>query len=96
MIVANKEKSIALANELSKKLLAIMTEELKNFDCPDDPAEQVYLGVHTVAALFARVCISIDNFGRIYGIPKMTPEIIISWINSVAKEHIELNKEIIE
>lgn len=92
MIVQDKESSITLANEISAKLLSIITEEVKNYNLSEDPAEQIYLGSHIIGSLFAKVALALEGYGKIYNIPKLTTDTISDWINVIAKENIKLNK----
>src|SRR5260221_11266 len=91
MIVENKLNSLEKANDISSKLLSFITEETKNFDCSDDPAEQIYLGCHIAGNLIAKICISLQGYGKIYGINKMTSDFTLQYISSIAKEHIDIN-----
>lgn len=96
MIVANKEASIEKANEISHKLLSVITEESKDFKCEDDPAEQIYLGCHVIGSLMAKICLSLKNYGDIYGIPSLTTESISEWITTISDEHIKANMEMMK
>jgi len=92
MIVQDKEASITLANQISAKLLSIITDEIKSFNISEDPAEQIYLGSHIIGSLFAKVAIALEGYGKIYNIPSLNTESISDWINLIAKENIKLNK----
>jgi histidinol dehydrogenase len=96
MIVADKVASLEKANEIASKLLSLIIEESKKFNCDDDPAEQIYLGCHIIGSLLAKLSISLENFGKIYAIPNMTTKSINEWINLIAGEHILINKELSE
>ena len=94
MIVSDKKATLDKANELSSKIIYLITEETKNFVCEDDPAEQIYLGCHVVGNLLAKISVSLENYGTIYGITGLTCDSISDWINLISREHIKLNKEI--
>lgn len=96
MIVANKEATLEKANEISSKIISLMTEETKSFACDDDPAEQIYLGCHIVGSLLAKISLSLKNYADIYGIPSLTIESVIEWINLISNEHIKVNKEMMK
>lgn len=91
MIVADKEASIEKANEISHKLLSLITDEAKDFKCEDDPAENIYLVIHTVGSLMSKVAIALQGYGEIYGIEKLLPETSIEWISAISREHINAN-----
>jgi hypothetical protein len=92
MIVENKELTIEKANDISSKLILMISSESKSFVCEDDPAEQIYLGCHILGSLLAKVCISLEGYGQIYGIKNLNKESIMEWINKIANENIGLNK----
>lgn len=93
MIVKDREKSIATAHSISGDLLEMITKELKDFSGEDDPAEQIYLGLHTIGSLLARMCISIRNYGEVYNIENLNIEAIKGWIDIIFKEYIKLNEK---
>jgi hypothetical protein len=92
MIVKDKESTINLANQISSKLLSIITEEIKTLNISEDPAEQIYLGSHIVGSLFSKVVLALEGYGKIYNIGGLNADSIYDWINVIAKENIELNK----
>lgn len=92
MIVEDKIATIEKANEISKRLMEVISEESKNFNDADDPAEQIYLGCHIIGNLLAKICISLETYGQIYSINNLNCESISKWINVIANEHVELNK----
>jgi hypothetical protein len=94
MIVADKEKSLKKADEIAIKILDLITEETKDFQCEDDPAEHSYLAVHAMGNIIARICMSLEGYGNIYGIPNMTSDAIQSWIHIISNEYLKINKEL--
>lgn len=96
MIVANKEATLEKANDISSKIISLITEETKSFDCEDDPAEQIYLACHIVGSLLAKISISLKNYADIYGIDSLTYNSVSEWINTIANEHIKVNEGIIK
>jgi hypothetical protein len=90
-IVENKEASLNKANEIASKLITFISTEMKSFECEDDPAEQIYVGVHTVGILIAKLCFSLNEYGKIYGIPKLTVKAVHEWVAEIAKENIKQN-----
>lgn len=95
MIVANKEKSLEKANDIARQIIKFIGEETKNFDCEDDPAEQIYLACHIMGNLLAKTCISLESYGKIYGISNLTYASISEWINVIASENIKLNTNLL-
>lgn len=93
MIIKDKQKSTELANEISHRLMDVIKEECDKFKCDDDPVEYIYLLNHIIANLMARICIGIDGYSKIYNIEILTIPILIDWINTIALEHIEINKK---
>jgi len=94
MIVRDKAASLAKANEVTGKILAIITNESKDFITEDDPSENIYLAIHILGNLFAKVCISLEGFGKIYNIPNLTSESIKEWIDVVVLEYLKINETI--
>jgi len=93
MIVKDKQSTIVKANEVSTKLIEKMNALTIDFDCDDDPAEQIYLACHIVGSLTAKICLSLHGYGKTYGIPKMNYNNINDWIESITKEYIRSNKK---
>lgn len=92
MIVKNKEASICKANEMATKLLGLIVKESQQFNCEDDPAEQIYLGIHCIGNLIAKICISIEGYSKIYGIPNSEPDYIKECINDITNEYLKINR----
>jgi|ERR1044071_3083898 hypothetical protein len=93
MIVSNKETSISKANELSGELIELIGKRCMEHQGDDDPAENVYLFVHTIGLLNTKVCIALQNYSYVYGIDKMTKETIFDWIKTLTSEYMANHKE---
>lgn len=93
MIVENKEATLNKANEISSKLLKIIIEDTKDFNCEDDPAEQIYLISHVIGNLLAKSCLSLEEYGKIYGIENLTYDSILEWITLITKEMIQVKNK---
>jgi hypothetical protein len=93
MIIADKKATIAKADEVAIKILSLITDEVKNFKCDDDPAEHAYLTMHIIGNLTSRICLILEGYSHVYGIEKMMVDSIHSWITEIAKEHIKFNKK---
>ncbi len=91
MIVANQQQSIEYASEITNKLIHTINEETKKFNDEGDAAETIYLIVHTIGILNAKICLSLVEFAKIYGF-EVTIEQIRSWIELITTENISLNK----
>lgn len=92
MIVENKEETLKKANEVSTKILSLIIKETKDFFCDDDPAEQIYLGCHIVGGLLTKMCISLEEYGKIYGIPNLDIKKVKEFINTISDEYIIVKK----
>lgn len=95
MIVENKTATLDKANDISNKLINLMIAEMKDFNCDDDPAEHIYLALHILGNIVAKISFSLKNYGDIYGIDNLTSNAIISWITTISNEIILANKELI-
>ena len=93
MIVENKELTLNKANEIASKLLKIIIEDTKDFNCQDDPAEQIYLISHIIGNLLNKSCLSLEEYGKIYGIENLTFESILEWITLITKEIVKVGKK---
>lgn len=97
MIVANKMASTEKANEVSKKLLSIIIDELNKFQCEDDPAENIYYVLHIGGIFVAKIALVLKNYGiETHGIEKLNSEISIKLISDIANEHIKANMEMMK
>ncbi len=93
-VVADKQRSILKADEVSAKIINIIMEETRDYPCDDDPAEQIYLATHIMGSLLAKISISLESYGKTFGIPNLTCEYMGGWINKIAEEHIKANWEL--
>lgn len=93
MIVEDKLKTIEKAKEISSKFFKIINDEVKEFKCDDDPAEQMYLASHIAGIFLSQVCVAMDSYGKIYGIPNLNFSVVKEWINIIADENIKLNSK---
>jgi hypothetical protein len=93
MIVKDKEETIARAIKLSEDLMNYVAKRCleSSSDNDDDPAEHIYMSVHAIACLCTRLSLTLAEYGKIYGIEKMTPKQIFAWISEIACEHITYN-----
>lgn len=91
MIVRDKQATIEKANEIAGILMKRMQKEARTFKCDDDPAEQVYLAVHTMGNLIYRICFTLGGYGETYNITGLTPEIVHDWIIAIFKEYLTQN-----
>lgn len=96
VVVPDKESIIEKANEISKKIISLMYDEIQHFSCDDSPSEQIYLYSHVLGNLLAKISIALDNYSRINSIQNLTYTKIIEFINEISAEHIELNKGMID
>lgn len=92
MIVENQTATIERANEISNQLTSVINKEVKKF-VNNDPAEHIYLICHTAANFLARMCLTLEGYGTIYGIANLTLDEIFKWIEAISKEHIKENKK---
>jgi len=88
MIVRDKTASILKADEAATKLLRMIRTECHDFNAEDDPAEQIYLGVHILGNLLAKMCVALSGYGETYAIANVMPEKTRDWILVISKEHL--------
>lgn len=92
MIVQNKQATLEKANDISSKLMTLMSDELKSFTPSDDPAEQIYLACHTIGNLLAKIYISLDGYAKIYNIAGLNKDTIKDWVCLICDENLKINK----
>lgn len=88
MIVKDKELTLIKADEITSMIMKLISEETKNFFPDDDPAEQIYLGCHVMGSLLAKILISLEGYGNIYGIPNLTIKSMSEWVNQITTEYV--------
>ncbi len=93
MIIADKDKTISNAHEISKELIDILAKRCVELQGEDDPAENTYLFVHVSCLLNIKVCIALERYGHIYGIDKMPKETIFEWIKETTGEYLKNFRE---
>lgn len=93
MIIENQEEARNKANKISDELLTRICKDAADFGSTDDPAEKIYFLAHLTGQIVAKVCISLEEYGKIYGIENFSSESIHEWIKVITKEIIKLNKK---
>jgi hypothetical protein len=94
MIVKDKEATIRHAEDISNDVLQVFLKasEQQNSDIePFDPAEQIYLFIHSLAKINAKIILSLEGYGKIYAIPGLDKPIIRKWLDEIVDEIIVLN-----
>ncbi len=87
-VVKDKELTLLKADEIASMIIKLIGEETKNFHPEDDPAEQIYLGCHVLGNLYAKILISLEGYGKIYGIANLSIKSIGEWVDQISKEYI--------
>ena len=86
MIVKDKKASIEKAHDIAKKMTKLFTDEVCSFNDDGDPAEQIYLAAHTLAAVNMNFCIAMDGIGKIFGINNFDSKVFEKFVNEIVKE----------
>jgi len=89
MIVADKSKTLEHANEIAYKIMQLVKEEVLKYQCEDDPAENIYLVIHTISILTATICSILEAFSKTHGIKKMDRTTIYILIESATREYLK-------
>lgn len=90
MIVADKEFSLKKADEISLKLIESFSKEIRELKCEDEPAENIYISIHTVCNFAARIILGLHEYIKSHGVEIMTEDVMKEWIQLVIKENLEL------
>lgn len=90
-IVEDKGSSIEKADLIAMKVMALVSDEIRDHLCSDDPAENSYLAAHIMGNLYARMCLSLEGYQNIYGIDGMNAAAVQSWIHIIASEYLHAN-----
>jgi len=94
MIVENRTRTIEKAHEIKKKLLHLIEKEIKRYNCDDDPAEHIYLIVHTLSNFLSTMLVIVEGYGKTYAIPSLTVDKLTEWMSQLSKEYIGFYREI--
>jgi hypothetical protein len=94
MIVKDKDATRQNADKICKNLFTMITNEMVAYTDEDDPAEIIYALVHIAGNLNARICLGIEQYGKIYNIKNMTAKKTLEWIKVIANEHNKANKNV--
>lgn len=84
-VVRDEQETLEMANEISSKIVAVIADSAKDFLGEDDPAEHIYLAIQTMACSVGKICVILDNYGKTYGIDRLTNEVIFEQIMKLAK-----------
>lgn len=92
MVVENTELIRETANQISDKLLLLVKDNVTNPAINDDPAESIYLMLHTLSSFLAKSITTLCAYRKIYGIEKLCSEDIMDWVFRDTKHYLELIK----
>lgn len=93
MIVKDKVASIKKAFDICDKLIEVIKHETVEFECDDDPAEQIYLVIHIVASLESSIIKMLESYGLTYGIENLSAIEMKSWIESLVMEYMQMKRK---
>jgi transcriptional regulator of aromatic amino acid metabolism len=95
MVVADKAAIINAADKLSAEILDLICKHGKDLKTEEnDPAEQAYFIAHAMGILLFKMCYSMEEYSKIYGIKGMTMKTTKEWIDMIYKENAGLNKPV--
>ena len=84
MIVKDKALTLERANEISDYLLnQLVKKSIESMD-GDDPADQIYLAAHIFGQLLCKIALSIEGYGKVYGITGMDAIEFMSWVKEIS------------
>lgn len=92
-VVKDAANSIERANEISKKLLKTITSEILSNETENDPAEQIFLIVHTIVSFALNMCLILEGYGKTYDIPNLDANEIKNWIVKILDEYLKLHEK---
>lgn len=92
-VVKDKQATLEFANKLANHLIQEMAERAQKFYGDNDPAEHIYLMCHTLGNLTAKMCIALEGYGKVYGIPSLTASVVNATIDSIKNALVDFNKE---
>ena len=92
MIVSDKKATVYKANEMSKNLLEVVSKEIMDFKCIDDPAENIYLVIHTISILSVKLFMALESYCNTYGISNITIDDIYKSTCESMLEYLEAYK----
>lgn len=90
MIVKDKQKIYEQSEVIANKILKFLVEECKLPCNANDPAEQIYLLLHTIARMNVKSIFALEGYAKIYGIGEMDKDSIHLWIDSITQELMNL------
>lgn len=92
----NSKKVREAASVVSQVLIKNLQEECEKKTNCGTPAEQIYLMSDSLAILTASICMSLDGFGKTYGIKGLSASSIYDYIQDLTKKMIEIHNNIEE
>lgn len=94
--VKDRVKSIQKSQEIADKFMLLITEEIKSWTGEDDPSEHIYLLAHIAGIINSKICITLEGYGKVYGIPKLTCEEAFRWSSVISKEFIKTDRHLLK
>jgi hypothetical protein len=94
MIVKDRVLTHEKARDIATKIIETISKESTLFNDEGDPAEQIYLFVHTIATLNAQFIMSMDGYAKIYGIPNFDGKVFREWVKKVEDEICAQNENV--
>lgn len=89
-IVKNQEEIYQRADEITNKILLNIKDISADAETPDDPAESIYLLIHIISLLTAKVCVTLNGYGKTYGIDNFDIIAIREWIGRYTSTYLKL------
>jgi len=93
VIVSDKKATVYKANEIAKQILDIVSREITDFKCIDDPAENVYLVIHTISILSTKLFMALEKYCNTYGVENMAIDDIYKSTCKSMLEYLEAYKD---
>lgn len=90
MIVKDKVATIERASILADTLMTYIARHclVSTSEHDDDPAEHIYMTIHAFGILAMRICFTLEEYCKIYGIEKLSAEKMEEWLRVVIAENI--------
>lgn len=89
MIIKDKELTLKEANNIADLLMKIIRKKITKFNTDDDPAEHIYLILHTLSNLHAKMLISLSGYGETYAIEHLSVDLLKKWIEKITIEYMD-------
>lgn len=93
-VTDDKLEIVNMAHAISTNILESLADEFKELSTDGNLVGHLQLVCNTVAMIVTKICFATEGMAKeIYGIDKVTAEVVLDLINTIIKDYFKLREE---